>query len=496
MAAQERLRGLLRANALVASELSLPVVLRQIVEAARGLLGARYAALGVLARDGGLEQFVHAGMDDELVKKVGDLPQGRGILGVPIRIGDEIFGNLYVTERAGGGEFTAEDEELAIALAAAAGRAITNARRFTESEQRRRWLAASVDLTPLLLSAGVAEPHMLITQHAAAAAAADFATLAVPHGADHVIVKGVSGALAANLMNRTALLADSLAGQAILTGKPSLVNGSHREAAAALGTGTGSLMIVPLAAGEHIRGALILGRLTGLGFTETELDVAASFASHAAVALELAQARVDQITLAQVEDHDRIASDLHDHVVQELFTVGMRLQSYAARSDAATAEQINGYADALDQVIASIRTSIFGLRHPRHDPGSLPTRVVQVIDEHAPQLGFTADVSFAGRLEGNINPALADDILAVTGEALSDCAHHAHATAAVVSLALQDGLFTLDITDNGCGPGMATRSSGLTSMRHRAERNGGTFQLTAPGSSGTHLTWTARSGAP
>ena len=496
MAAQERLRGLLRANALVASELSLPVVLRQIVEAARGLLGARYAALGVLARDGGLEQFVHAGMDDELVKKVGDLPQGRGILGVPIRIGEEVFGNLYITERAGGGEFTAEDEELAIALAAAAGRAITNARRFTESEQHRRWLAASSDLTPLLLSARVAEPHMLITQHAAAAAAADFATLAVPHGADQVIVKGVSGALAANLMNRIALLADSLAGQAILTGKPSLVNGSHREAAAALGTSAGSLMIVPLAAGEHIRGALILGRLTGLGFTETELDVAASFASHAAVALELAQARADQITLAQVADHDRIASDLHDHVVRELFTIGMRLQSHAARSDAATAEQINGYADALDQVIASIRTSIFGLRQPRHDPGSLPTRVVQVIDEHAPQLGFTVDVSFAGPLDLNINPALADDILAVTREALSDCARHAHATAAVVSLALQDGLFTLDITDNGCGPRMATRSSGLTSMRHRAERNGGTFQLTAPGSRGTHLTWTARSGAP
>ena len=120
MAAQERLRGLLRANALVGSELSLPVVLRQIVEAARGLLGARYAALGVLARDGGLEQFVHAGLDHELVKKAGDLPQGRGILGVPIRIGEEVFGNLYLTERAGGGEFTAEDEELAIALAAAA----------------------------------------------------------------------------------------------------------------------------------------------------------------------------------------------------------------------------------------------------------------------------------------------------------------------------------------------------------------------------------------
>jgi signal transduction histidine kinase len=131
-------------------------------------------------------------------------------------------------------------------------------------------------------------------------------------------------------------------------------------------------MVVPLAAGEHIRGALILGRLTGLGFTETELDVAASFGSHAAVALELAQARADQITLAQVEDHDGIASDLHDHFVRELFTVGMRLQSHAARSDAATAEQINGYADALDQVIASIRTSIFGLWQPRHDPPDCP----------------------------------------------------------------------------------------------------------------------------
>jgi signal transduction histidine kinase len=224
--------------------------------------------------------------------------------------------------------------------------------------------------------------------------------------------------------------------------------------------------------------------------------VAASFASHAAVTLELAQARVDQITLAQVEDHDRIASDLHDHVVQALFTVGMRLQSHAARSDAATAEQVNGYADALDQVIARIRTSIFGLRHPRHNPGSLPTRVVQVIDEHAPQLGFTADVSFTGPLDLNITPALADDILAVTRDALSDCARHAHATAVGVSLALQDGLFTLDITDNGCGPGTATRAGGLTSMRHRAERNGGTFQVTAPGSRGTHLTWTARSGAP
>ena len=149
--AQGRLRGLLRANALVAGDLSLPVVLRQIVESARDLLGARYAALGVIGRDGELEQFVHAGMDEELVARIGDLPRGR-FLGVPVRIGEEVFGNLYLTERCAGGEFTADDEELAIALAAAAGAAIANARRFAASEQRRRWLDASAELVPLLLA--------------------------------------------------------------------------------------------------------------------------------------------------------------------------------------------------------------------------------------------------------------------------------------------------------------------------------------------------------
>ena len=531
LAIQGRLRGLLRANALVVGELSLPVVLRQIVEAARDLLGARYAALGVFGRDGELEHFVHAGMDDELVKKVGELPRGRGILGllirepvpirlsdlnahpasagfppghppmtgflgVPVRIGEEVFGNLYLTERSQGGEFTAEDEHLAIALAVAAGAAIASARRFAESEQRRRWLDASSELTPLLLSGQPGQPDMLITQRAAAAAEADFATLAAPYGADQVIVTGATGVMAANLMDRTAPLAESLAGQAILTGKPSLVTGARRKAATdAPGTDTGPLMIVPLAAGQQARGALMLGRLAGRpGFTETDLDMAASFAGHAVVALELARARADQIALAQMEDHDRIAGDLHDHVIQELFALGMTLQSHATRVDPATAERINGYVDTLDEVITKIRTSIFGLRKPVRPPAGLPGRLLEIIEEHTPQLGFTAGISFAGRLDLNINAALADDILAVTREALSNCARHAYATAINISLALQDELITMDITDNGRGPGTPARCSGLTNMRRRAERNGGTFQLTAAGSGGTHLTWTARCG--
>ena len=468
-------------------------------------------------------------MDDALVTEIGELPRGRGILGllitdpapirlaslsdhpaaagfppghppmgsflgVPVRIGEEVFGNLYLTERIAGGEFTADDEQLAIALAAAAGAAIANARRYAESEQRRRWLDASAQLTPLLLAANREQPHALIAGHAADAADADFAVLAVSRDPDQVTVTGVVGPLTAGLMNRTAPLEGSLAGQVILNGKPSLVTGDRLEtAAAALGAGIGPLIAVPLAAGDRVLGALLLGRTAARpGFTETDLGMAASFAGHAAVAMELAEARADQILLAQAEDHERIAGDLHDHVIQELFALGMKLQGQAARSDPATAARVNGYIDTLDEVIKKIRASIFGLQQPRQPAASLQARVMEIVDDHAPQLGFTAAVSFAGAPGPGLDEALAHDILAVTREALSNCARHAHATAVTISLALQDGLITLEVTDNGRGLGTPARSSGLASMRRRAENNGGNLQITAPAGGGTRLTWTAR----
>jgi GAF domain-containing protein len=400
LATQGRLRGLLRANALVAGDLSLPVVLRRIVSAARDLLGARYAVLGVLGRDGLLEQFVHDGIDDEQATGTGDLSSGGGILslagesapigaadlsvhpatarfpprrppaggfvGVPIRIGEEIFGNLHLTERTAGGEFTADDEELAIALAAAAGAAIANAWRFAESEQRHRWLDASALLTPLLLAEDQRRPHALITEHAAAAADADFALLALPSEPGQIIVADAAGPLAAELPNHLAPLAASLAWQAIRIGKPSLITGDRLvKAAAALGADIGPLIVVPLAAGERVLGALILGRLAARpGFTESDLGMAVTFAGHTAVAMELARARADQLLLTRAEDRDRIASNLHDQVIGELFVLGMKLQGHAARSDPATAERVNGYVDTLDEVIKNIRTSIFGLRAP------------------------------------------------------------------------------------------------------------------------------------
>ncbi len=117
---------------------------------------------------------------------------------------------------------------------------------------------------------------------------------------------------------------------------------------------------------------------------------------------------------------------------------------------------------------------------------------MEIIDEHAPQFGFTASATFTGAPDPEPDESLAHDILAVTREALSNCARHARATAVTISLTRQDDLITLEVTDNGRGIGTPARSSGLASMRRRAENNGGTLQTTSPADGGTQLTWTAR----
>jgi signal transduction histidine kinase len=515
---QGRLRGLLRANAAVAADLSLPVVLRRVAEAARDLLQARHAAIGVIGRDGQLEHFVPVGTPVEIV------PRGRGILGlpmtgptptrltdhvsqsasagfppgrflgVPVRVGEAVFGNLYVTERTDGGQFTAEDEQLATALAVAAGGAIANARLFTESEQRRRWLVASGELTNQLLSADTEQPLTVITEQAATAAAADFATLALSLGDDQVIVAAVSGVLAADLAGRTAPVETSLCGHAIRTGKPALIADCRDESPAiAVSVEMGPLLVVPLTAGEHTRGALTLGRLADrAGFTETDLNMAASFATQAAVALELHDARDAHERLARADDRDRIAGDLHDHVVQELFALGMGLQGLASVTDRpAHVSRIVGYIDSLDKVISTIRGTIFQMQQPTgHDPTGLRARILDIATEHTPQLGFTPQLRFAGPLDLAVNDDLAADVLAVIREAISNCARHAHATRLEIFTALAHDLLTLQITDNGHGLGTPTRSSGLTNMRRRAEHHHGTLAITTPDQGGTHLTWT------
>ena len=255
-------------------------------------------------------------------------------------------------------------------------------------------------------------------------------------------------------------------------------------------------MIVALSAGANIRGAVTIGRNRGrLGFTHADLDMAESFGTHAAVALALAESRDRQISDARLEDHDRIAFDMHDHVIGELFAVGMGLQGMAAATrDPAQLDKLNRYVDNLDHVISTIRTTIFELQSGRHDPGGLHTRILGVAEAHTDQLGYRPQLHFSGPLDLAVDEDLATDVLAVTREALSNCARHAQASSVTVSVSVTHDVLTLEITDNGTGIGTPTRSSGLSNLLRRAENHGGTFTVTQPDNGGTQLTWSAPCG--
>jgi signal transduction histidine kinase len=310
------------------------------------------------------------------------------------------------------------------------------------------------------------------------------------------MVAAATGAAAAAQVGRTRAMDDSPAGRTIRTSTPMLLTGQgvdRRTRHADDSPLAGPSMVVPLLAGTHTRGAVTIGRDVGRDeFTGADLDMAGSFGTHAAVALALAEARDTQISDARLDDHDRIAFDMHDHVMGELFALGMGLQGLAAAVHNPThAARINTYVDTLDRVISTIRTTIFQLQPHRHDPAGLQTRILGIADAHTEQLGYRPQLCFTGPIDRVVAEPLAADILAVTREALSNCARHAHASTVTVSVGVSHGVLTLEITDNGAGIGTPTRSSGLSNMRRRAENHGGTLTITEPGCGGTRLTWSA-----
>ncbi|HEY3715535.1 MAG TPA: GAF domain-containing protein [Jatrophihabitantaceae bacterium] len=526
---QDRLRGLLRANRSIVGDLALPVVLQRIVEAARELAHARYAALGVVAPDSGLEQFIHVGFDDETVTDIGHLPEGKGLLGaliddprpiklgniaddrrsvgfpsqhppmasflgVPIRIRNEVYGNLYLTEREGG-EFTAEDEDLVSALAATAATAIENARLFGESRRRQDWLQASAEITRQLLSGEGEQALQLIARRVGELANADVVTVVLPSLDQQSLVVDVAvGEGAEQLAGTSYPLAGTLSALAISTGRPVMIGDVQQDTSYTVHLSevvtVGPVMAIPLVGALGNRGALVTGRLHGQRqFNDVELDMAMTFANHASVALELADARADQQRVALLEDRDRIARDLHDHVIQRLFAAGLSVQTAASslRNDQ-RGDRLGQVVDDIDETIRQIRTSIFELRGPLGPAReTVRTRVLAVVDDLADALGFSPDVRFAGPLDTMVDDDVADDVVAVVREALSNVARHAQAQRVEIEITATGQKLTIDIIDDGRGLGDTSRRSGLANLQERAERRGGT--LSVPEHDGARLIW-------
>lgn len=397
LAAQGRLRSLLRATAAFSGDLDLRMVLRHVVEAARELVEARYAALGVV-RDGALVEFVYSGMDGQTVARIGEPPKGLGLLGqlvthpeplrlrelgghtasvgfpdhhppmrsflgVPIRVHDEVFGNLYLTESAHG-EFSDEDEQLVTALAHSAATAIANSRVHAEVQEQRRWLSASTLLTQDLFEGGESATAQVARQ-AALGADADLAVIAVPGGAPGTLkVDAAEGVLAAQVPDLPIAIDGSHAGRVFTTGEPCLI----QDYGSALGDGDtvmlGPLVIVPLQARDQVIGTLSVARLANRPvFTASDVEHLSLFASHAGLALELDRSRSDQALMDLLLDRDRIAAELHDDVITELFSVGMGLQGLSGRvqSDPAVHARVLEMAEALDATIHRIRATVYSL---------------------------------------------------------------------------------------------------------------------------------------
>ncbi|MCS5718139.1 GAF domain-containing protein [Herbiconiux sp. CPCC 205763] len=525
-----RLEALLRANHAVVEHLELPVVLERIVEAAMELVGADYGALGVIAAHGGIDQFIHVGMDQADVERIGRFPEGHGLLGaliddphpirlhrvaddprscgvpaghppmggflgVPIRVRDQVYGNLYLSNRRDGG-FNDEDDRLITALAATAGVAIENARLFAETQRRQAWSAASAEITSTLLSEAHSDSIVLLVDRVLELSTADLVCMLVPSGRpDELIVDVAAGRGAAGLRGVLIPISDSIARRVIEGRRPELLDDS--EITLPDGRELGPAMAVPLIAAGRAEGVLVVARMApALRFTTADLDMAADFAGQASVAMQLAKARADRQRLLLLEDRGRIARDLHDHVIQQIFGTGLELQSIAGSlAGEPAAARIHKSVEHLDASISQIRTAIFALTAPS-GPADDAVRhlILDLATELSPRLASIPQVSFSGPVDLLVTGDLARDVIAVIREGLTNTAKHAAAGHVSVSIAVAEGWVVIDMTDDGGGIVDHGRRSGLANLTHRAEIRGGTFQLNPEAypdeaTTGTHLRW-------
>ncbi|MFI2761869.1 GAF domain-containing protein [Streptomyces echinatus] len=532
---QDRVRSLLEAVLSVGRELDLEQVLRSIVEAAVVLVDAEYAALGVIGPDGTrLSAFHTVGVTEAQISAIGPYPEGHGILGelirhpqplrlakisehpasyglppghppmnsflgVPIRVRDEVFGNLYLTEKRGGAEFDEEDESVLSTLAVAAGVAIDNARLYENSRLRERWLRANAEISHSLMSGtDRADSLGLIAERAREISDSALAAVAMPmEGTKSLAVEIAVGVDAEAHRGLVLPMHDSLMGLAYTASAPvtsdDVIHDPRISPEPPRFEGLGPAVAVPIGTGAGgVRGVVLVARESGRPvFFQKETEMLQGFAAQASIAMELAERRQDAQQIALLEDRDRIARDLHDLAIQRLFATGMTLQS-AGRfiEHPEAAERVLRAVDDLDETIKIIRSTIFGLRAHSGTAGTgLRARVVSAVGEATPLLGFAAGVRMEGLVDTDVPPEIADDVMAVLSEALANIARHAHADRAQVVLTTDGREVCLKVSDSGVGIAPYGRRSGLANMAERAEKLGGRFEVTSPEGGGAVLDW-------
>ena len=537
-----RVPQLLEAMRTVGAGFDLHITLDRIAQTAAELAEARYAAIGIIDDTGkGLSDFVTYGVTGQQREQIGKLPDGhkgllgalihdpkalrladltqdvrsagfpprhppmRTFLGVPIRVQGEIYGNLYLTEKHGGGEFSEEDLHMVRVLATEAGIAIGNARLYAATRQRERWIDGSVAVTTeLLAGSDVDDALAVVAEQARKLADSAAGIVLLPDEDGGLEIVAVSADDPTGILG-TQIPPDSPVTEKLLAGEPVFVDDSATDVRmiTAIAPRFGPSMMLPLKSGGRVLGTLATPRNRGgRPFTGAERTLAAQFAAQAALALVLADAQRDRERLAVFEDRDRIARDLHDLVIQRLFATGMMLESAHRRSVVPEVRRGVGKAvDELDVTIQEIRTAIFALQQgPAEAPSGLRTRVLREIGTAAVPLGFQPSANFIGAVDSRVGELTGKNLIAALREALSNAFRHAQSTRIEVvvdaTVTLADGVdgVRLTVADDGIGIAEGGRRSGLKNLATRADSLGGSSSY-GPGlgedGSGTTLTWEA-----
>ncbi|MGP4000005.1 sensor histidine kinase [Streptomyces sp. 8N706] len=541
-----RLPQLLEAMVSVGTGLQLHSTLDSILETAASLTDVRYAAIGVIndERDG-LADLVTYGISDAERERIRRLPDGdKGILGtliedpapmmmadlgaparttgypphnallgdflgIPIRVGGELFGNLYLAEKRDGGEFSVYDLHMMKVLATEAGIQIGNARLHEATKQRQRWIEGANVLTTALLSSTESRTDdalAIVAEQGRKLADAAAGVVLLPYEEGGLEIVQVSSDLPEPFEGLGMVIEPSSpVYEQLIAGQPVFVDDSATDPrmVTPASQAYGPNMLLPLSSNGRVLGTLALPRLRGArSFTETERTLATQFASQAALALVLAEAQRDRERLAVYEDRDRIARDLHDLVIQRLFATGMMLESAQRRAgDPELRTGIGTAVDELDVTIQEIRTAIFALQQgPVEAPSGLRTRIEREVNMAAVPLGFRPSARFIGAVDARVGELTGRNLIAALREALSNTFRHAGASRIEVvvdaTAKLPDGQegVRLTVADDGVGIPTGGRRSGLRNLAKRAESLGGSSTY-GPGlgeeGRGTSVVWEA-----
>lgn len=521
--------ALVRAGLALVSELSLPHVLAKIVELACSVSGARYGALGVVAPDRSIEEFVTYGVTDAERAQIGRLPHGHGILGalieeghtlrlarlqddprsvgfppnhppmttflgVPVRVRGRIYGNLYLTEKHGAAVFTQDDEDAVVRLATFAAVAVQNARSYRDAEAARLRMEAVQEVTAAILAGSERDDVLtLVATRARELVNSSLATIVVPSGSTDLVVRVAVGHRAGELLGMRFNGTGSASAQVMQSRTPTLIADAESDSrfhqpVVRIG-GIGPALLIPLAAGAATLGTLCVANVRGgSSFNDDDRKLLETFAGQAAVAIDYANIRAELERLMVVDERERIAKELHDDIIQSLFAEGMGLQALEAMvTDDAVRARLSQSVDNLDRVIRDLRNYIFGLR-----PGVAADRHLDAaLRALASGFGEGSAIVFHVHTEPDAvshYAGRAPDIVSFAREAISNAVRHSSATRLDISFRSAGMEAVLEVADNGTGfdPVAAEGvGDGLNNLRARSRSLGGRFELESTPGGGT-----------